>query len=343
MTNILNNNKVNLGQLHGKTIAIIGYGPQGKAQSYNLKKSGFNVVVGLRENSKNFQIAKSDGHNVMSIEKAVEESDIIHILVSDSVQSDVYTKYIMHNLTESKTLSFSHAASIYWRWIEPPKNIDVILVAPKTTSQELMCQYNHGNMVFAVSVFQNYTNKAQEKAISLASAIGGKNSKILQISFKEEVLVNWFAEQSVLCGGVTNMITNAFEVLTEAGYQPEIAYFEVLHELKLIVDMIQRHGITGMYTRVSETARYGGLTRGPFVMDHHVKENMKKVLADNENGNFEAELIKQHQNVTCLKKLISEIESSKIEIVGKEMRKLVYGEKHLDDEINPEKLSIHLK
>lgn len=322
MANIWNGYEVNLEPLRGNTIAIIGYGNQGVVQSNNLRKSGFNIIIGLRKNSVHWEAAKKDGHYVVSIEEAVKASNIIHILISDAAQAEVYKKSILPNLTEGKILSFSHAASVFWKWIEPPKNTDVILVAPKATSVELYNDYDHGSILFAVSTYPSNNKKILDKAISLAAAIGGKNSKIMEVSFKEEVIVNWFAEQTVLCGGVTSMIMNAFDVLVSARYNADVAYFEVLHELKLIIDLVQRYGIAGMYSRVSETARYGGLTRGPFVMDKHVKENMKKILVDNENGNFERELMVQSMDNKSAK-MLDEIKSHKIEKVGKEMRKMM--------------------
>ena len=258
---------ISLDPIKDQTIAVIGYGIQGDAQANNMKDSGLNVIVGLKEGGSSWQKAKNDGHEVLSVSEATKKADIIHILIPDMVQAMVYKEEIAPNLSEGNALSFSHAAAIYWKWIDAPENVDLIMVAPKGPGSKVRETYlqNFGTPSI-VAVEQDKTGKAWDRTLGIAKAIGSARAGLIQTTFKEEVETDWFGEQADLCGGSASMVVNAFETLVEAGYQPEIAYFEVLHELKLIVDMIQRYGINGMWRRVSETARYGGLTRGPMVM-----------------------------------------------------------------------------
>jgi len=264
MAKIWKDDDVSLDSIKNQTIAVIGYGIQGNAQSNNMKDSGLNVIIGLKEGGNSWKKAQNDGHKVMSVSQACKEADIIHVLIPDMVQSKIYKEEIEPNLSEGNALSFSHAASIYWKWIEAPSNVDVIMVAPKGPGSKVRETYLDGfGTPSIVAVNQDYTKKAWDRTLGMAKAIGSTKAGVIQTTFKEEVETDWFGEQADLCGGSASMIINAFETLVEAGYQPEIAYFEVLHELKLIVDMIQRYGIAGMYRRVSETARYGGLVKGP--------------------------------------------------------------------------------
>ena len=260
----------------------------------------------------------------MSVADATQTADIIHILIPDMIQGQVYKDEIGPNLSEGKALSFSHAAAIYWKWIEAPNNVDLIMLAPKGPGSKVRETYldNFGTPAI-VAVEQDFTGKAWDRTLGLAKAIGSARAGLIQTTFKEEVETDWFGEQADLCGGAASMVTNAFETLVEAGYQPEIAYFEVLHELKLIVDMIQRYGINGMWRRVSETARYGGLTRGPIVMDAANKENMKKVLTMIQDGTFNNEWISEYQKSgkDAFDKYMKQYDEHQIEKVGKEMRK----------------------
>ena len=246
---------ISLDPIKDQTIAVIGYGIQGDAQANNMKDSGLNVIVGLKEGGASWQKAKDDGHEVLSVTDATKKADIIHILIPDMVQAKVYKEEIAPNLSEGKALSFSHAAAIYWKWIEAPENVDLIMVAPKGPGSKVRETYlqNFGTPSI-VAVEQDKTGKAWDRTLGIAKAIGSARAGLIQTTFKEEVETDWFGEQADLCGGSASMVVNAFETLVEAGYQPEIAYFEVLHELKLIVDMIQRYGINGMWRRVSETA-----------------------------------------------------------------------------------------
>ena len=318
---------ISLEPIKDQTIAVIGYGIQGDAQANNMKDSGLNVVIGLKEGGLSWQKAKDDGHEVLSVADACKKADIIHILIPDMIQAKVYKEEIAPNLSEGNALSFSHAAAIYWKWIDAPENVDVIMVAPKGPGSKVRETYleNFGTPSI-VAVEQDKTGKAWDRTLGIGKAIGSAKAGLIKTSFKEEVETDWFGEQADLCGGSASMVVNAFETLVEAGYQPEIAYFEVLHELKLIVDMIQKYGINGMWRRVSETARYGGLTRGPMVMTSETKERMKKVLDMIQDGTFNDEWIKNYQNEgkAAFDKYMKELDNHQIEVVGKQMRKMMW-------------------
>ena len=318
---------VSLDPIKNQVIAVIGYGIQGNAQANNMKDSGLNVIVGLKEGGSSWKKAQDDGHKVMSVAKACQEADIIHVLIPDMVQAKIYKEEIGPHLSEGNALSFSHAAAIHWKWIEAPSNVDVIMVAPKGPGSKVRETYLDGfGTPSIVAVNQDYTKTAWDRTLGIAKAIGSTRAGVIQTTFKEEVETDWFGEQADLCGGSASMITNAFETLVEAGYQPEIAYFEVLHELKLIVDMIQRYGIAGMYRRVSETARYGGLTRGPVVMNKENKEQMKKVLGQIKDGTFNEEWLSDYKKngKNAFDRYMKALESHQIEQVGKKMRKMMW-------------------
>jgi len=318
---------ISLEPVKDQTIAVIGYGIQGDAQANNMKDSGLNVVIGLKEGGASWKKAKDDGHKVLSVADACKKADIIHILIPDMIQAKVYKEEIAPNLSEGNALSFSHAAAIYWKWIDAPDNVDVIMVAPKGPGSKVRETYleNFGTPSI-VAVDQDKTGKAWDRTLGIGKAIGSAKAGLIKTTFKEEVETDWFGEQADLCGGSASMVVNAFETLVEAGYQPEIAYFEVLHELKLIVDMIQKYGINGMWRRVSETARYGGLTRGPMVMTSETKEKMKKVLQMIQDGTFNDEWIKNYQNEgkAAFDKYMKELDNHQIEVVGKQMRKMMW-------------------
>jgi len=318
---------ISLEPIKDQIIAVIGYGIQGDAQANNMKDSGLNVVIGLKEGGTSWQKAKDDSHEVLSVADACKKADIIHILIPDMIQAKVYKEEIAPNLSEGNALSFSHAAAIYWKWIDAPDNVDVIMVAPKGPGSKVRETYleNFGTPSI-VAVEQDKTGKAWDRTLGIGKAIGSAKAGLIKTSFKEEVETDWFGEQADLCGGSASMVVNAFETLVEAGYQPEIAYFEVLHELKLIVDMIQKYGINGMWRRVSETARYGGLTRGPMVMTSETKERMKKVLDMIQDGTFNDEWIKNYQNEgkAAFDKYMKELDNHQIEVVGKQMRKMMW-------------------
>ncbi len=318
---------INLEPIKDQTIAVIGYGIQGDAQANNMKDSGLNVIIGLKEGGNSWKKAESDGHKVMPVSEACKQADIIHVLIPDMIQAEIYKNEIGPNLSEGKALSFSHAAAIYWKWIEAPSNVDIIMIAPKGPGSKVRETYleKFGTPAI-VAVEQDATGKAWDRTLGIAKAIGSARAGLIKTTFKEEVETDWFGEQADLCGGSASMVMNAFETLVEAGYQPEIAYFEVLHELKLIVDMIQRYGINGMWRRVSETARYGGLTRGPMVMNKDNKEQMKKVLQMIQDGTFNEEWISEYQKngKNAFDRYMKEIDSHQIEQVGKQMRKMMW-------------------
>ena len=317
---------ISLEPLSGQTIAVIGYGIQGDAQANNLKDSGLDVIVGTREGS-SWNKAAADGHKAMSVSDAVQNADIVHILIPDMVQARVYKDEIAPHLRQGQALSFSHAAAIHWRWIIPPDNVDVIMVAPKGPGSKVRETYMEGfGTPSIVAVHRNYTETAWDRTLGIAKGIGSARAGLIQTTFKEEVETDWFGEQADLCGGCASMIQASFETLVEAGYQPEIAYFEVLHELKLIVDMIQRYGINGMWRRVSETARYGGLSRGPMVMNEITKVNMKRVLEMIQDGTFNDEWVGEYREKgkESFDRYMRKMEDHQIEKVGRQMRKMMW-------------------
>ncbi len=327
MVQIWKDDDVSLDPIKNETIAVLGYGIQGNAQANNMKDSGLNVIIGVKEGGTSWKKAQADGHKVMSISEATKAGDIVYVLIPDMEQSKVYKEEIGPNLSEGKALSFSHAAAIHWKWIEPPNNVDIIMIAPKGPGSKVRETYQQGfGTPSIVAVHQDYTKRAWDRTLGIAKAIGSTKAGVIKTTFQEEVETDWFGEQTDLCGGSASMVINAFETLVEAGYQPEIAYFEVLHEMKLIVDMIQRYGINGMWRRVSETARYGGLTRGPVVMNKDTKERMKKVLEEIKNGTFNEEWVSEYQKngKNAFDRYMNKLDSHQIEQVGKQMRKMMW-------------------
>ena len=327
MAKIWKDDDVSLEPIKDQKIAVLGYGIQGHAQSNNMKDSGLNVIIGLKEGGSSWKKAQDDGMTVMPVAKACQEADIIYVLIPDMVQAQTYKDEIEQNLSEGNALAFSHAAAIHWGWIKAPNNVDVIMVAPKGPGSKVRETYLDGfGTPSIVAVNQDYTKTAWDRTLAIAKAIGSTKAGVIQTTFQEEVETDWFGEQADLCGGCASMVTNAFETLVEAGYQPEIAYFEVLHELKLIVDLIQRYGINGMWRRVSETARYGGLTRGPVVMNADSKERMKKVLEEIQNGTFNEEWISEYKKngKNAFDRYMKELDGHQIEQVGKKMRQMMW-------------------
>ena len=327
MAKIWKDDDVSLEPIKDQKIAVLGYGIQGHAQSNNMKDSGLNVIIGLKEGGSSWKKAQDDGMTVMPVAKACQEADIIYVLIPDMVQAQTYKDEIEQNLSEGNALAFSHAAAIHWGWIKAPNNVDVIMVAPKGPGSKVRETYLDGfGTPSIVAVNQDYTKTAWDRTLAIAKAIGSTKAGVIQTTFQEEVETDWFGEQADLCGGCASMVTNAFETLVEAGYQPEIAYFEVLHELKLIVDLIQRYGINGMWRRVSETARYGGLTRGPVVMNADSKERMKKVLEEIQNGTFNEEWISEYKKngKNAFDRYMKDLDGHQIEQVGKKMRQMMW-------------------
>jgi ketol-acid reductoisomerase len=309
-----------------ETIAVLGYGIQGRAQSGNLSDSGFKVIVGLRKGGKSWDLARADGHKVMEVVEAAKAADIIHMLVPDMVQGDVY-KEIEPYVTRGKALSFSHGASIHWGWIKPPQDVDVFMVAPKAPGQRVREVYLQGfGTPSIIAVNQDATGRAWERTLEFAKGIGSTRAGVIKTTFKEETESDWFGEQVDLCGGADRMIRTAFEVLVENGYQPEIAYFECLHELKLIVDLIQRYGIAGMYHGVSETARFGGLTVGANVINQETKQRMREALQDIQSGAFADRWVTSYRNekARAFDKYMDELEAHPIEQVGRRLRQMMW-------------------
>ncbi len=315
----------NLALLKGKTVAIIGYGSQGHAHALNLRDSGLDVVVGLYPGSKSQAKAESAGLRMLPTAEAARLARVIMILTADHIQADLYETDIAPHLTTGKTLMFAHGFNIHYRQIEPPKDVDVSMVAPKAPGHRVRELYTEGVGVPAlVAVHQDASGKALEQALAYALALGCLKAGVIETTFKEETESDLFGEQAVLCGGASELIRAGFQTLVAAGYAPEIAYFECLHELKLIVDLIQEGGLSYMRYSVSDTAEYGDYTRGPRVIDGHVRETMKQILAEVQSGQFAKEWIAE--NKTGRKSFLAmrkAAQNDQIEKVGAELREMM--------------------
>lgn len=320
---------VNTEVLKDKTIAVIGYGSQGMAQSRNMADSGLNVVVGLRKGGNSWDIALNDGMEVLTVENAVEESDVIHILIPDEIQAKVYENSIKAGLKEGNTISFSHGYNIHYGYIKPPENINITMIAPKGPGSMVRKQYLEGfGIPGLVAVERDYTGNAAEIALAMGKGCGLTRAGVLETTFKEETETDLFGEQAVLCGGVTELIKSGFETLVEAGYQPELAYFETCHELKLIVDLIYEKGFAGMWNDVSNTAEFGGLSRRERVVNSDAKNEMKKILDEIQKGKFAKEWALENQAGRPMLNRLRDIEGElQIEQVGSKLRKLCGLEK----------------
>ncbi len=316
-------NDVSLDVLRGKTIAVIGYGIQGSAQAQCLKDSGLEVVVGLRKGP-SWDRAVKDGMRVMTVPEAAASGDIIMMLTPDMTQKKIYKDHVEKNLKPGDALYFSHGFNITYKLIEPPSDVDVIMVAPKGPGAKLREEYLRGFGIPAlVAVHQDHTGEAKNKALALAKAMHFTKAGVFECTFDQETQSDLFGEQAVLCGGTAELIKAGFETLVEDGFPPEIAYFEVLHELKLIVDLIQEGGLEYMWSRVSETARYGGRTRGKRVIDARVKENMKEILKEIKDGSFAEEWVAEYERGLPLFEELRRKESQhQIEKVGKKIRSM---------------------
>lgn len=278
--------------IRSKKVAIIGYGSQGHAHALNLKESGVDVVVGLRDGSSSTAKAESAGLRVMSIADATKFADVIMLLAPDTEQKKIYDESIQPNLTEGKALAFAHGFNIRFNRIEPPKGVDVIMIAPKGPGHLVRRTYTDGGGVPAlIAVAQDATGTAKALALSYAEAIGAARAGVIETTFSEETETDLFGEQVVLCGGLTSLIMAGYETLVEAGYQPEMAYFECLHEVKLIVDLMYEEGIAGMRYSISDTAEYGDVSRGPRIINADTKKEMKKILEEIQSGKFADEWI----------------------------------------------------
>jgi ketol-acid reductoisomerase len=322
MAKIYFDEDADLSVLRDKTVAIIGYGNQGHAQANNLKDSGVKVIIGNPE-GQFAQKARADGFKVYSISEAAERGDIVHMLIPDEVQAKVYKEHIAQHMKKGKTLCFSHGFNIHFKWILPPPDIDVIMIAPKAPGAMLRQMYLRGSGTPGIlAVYQDASGHAKETALALAKGVGLTRIGVVETTFKEEVETDLFGEQVVLVGGVTELIKAAFETLIQAGYQPEVAYFECLNELKLIVDLIYEHGLSGMFAAVSNTAKYGGFTRGPRLIDERARKKMLEILKDVQSGAFAEEWRKETEaGLPNLKRMREELSKHLIEQVGKQLRK----------------------
>ncbi len=311
--------------IQGKTIGIIGYGSQGHAHALNLHDNGCNVMVGLHPGSKSRQLAQDAGLRVGSVEEVAREADIIMMLVPDQLQRQVYQESVERGLSAGNMLMFAHGFNIHYGQIQPPPDVDVTMIAPKAPGHGLRELFSKGLGVPALlAVHQNATETAREVALAYAKGIGCARAGVLETTFAEETETDLFGEQTVLCGGVTALIKAAFETLVSAGYQPEVAYFECLHELKLLVDFIHEGGMAYMRYTISDTAEYGDYTRGPKVIDDRVKQSMKQILGNIQSGAFAREWILENQagrpSFMALRKQNAE---HPIEQVGKELRSMM--------------------
>lgn len=305
-----------------KKIAIIGFGSQGYGQSLNLKDSGCNVVVGLRSDSNSIDKVKNYGLEVMSIEDAVKWADIVQILIPDEVQANVYDKQIKPYLKAGQYIMFSHGFNIHYKKIVPPENVNVIMVAPKGPGHTVRSQYIEDKGVPSlISVYNDYSGDSKQVALSYASAIGAGRAGIIETTFKQETETDLFGEQCVICGGVSALIKAGFEVLTEAGYSPYMAYFEVLHEMKLIIDLVNQGGLADMRYSISNTAEYGDMTRGPKVIGEASKNAMREILKDIQSGKFADEFTNEmNTGHKTFDRLRQENKNHLIEKIGEEIR-----------------------
>ncbi len=316
----------NLDKLSGKTVAIIGYGSQGHAHALNLKDSGVEVIVGLYEGSKSWAKAEKQGLKVYTAKEAAAKADLIMILINDEKQATLYKESIEPNLTEGKTLAFAHGFNIHFGCIKPPKNVNVIMIAPKGPGHTVRSEYQVGKGVpCLIAVEQDATGDALEIGLAYAAGIGGARAGVLETNFRTETETDLFGEQAVLCGGVCALMQAGFETLVEAGYDPRNAYFECIHEMKLIVDLIYQSGFEGMRYSISNTAEYGDYITGPKVITEETKKAMKKILSDIQDGSFAKEFLLDMSSAgkqvhfNAMRKLAAEHPAEK---VGKDIRKL---------------------
>ncbi len=328
----------NLGLLDGKTIAVIGYGSQGHAHALNAKESGCNVIIGLYEGSKSWAKAEKQGFEVFTAAEAAKKADIIMILINDELQADMYKKDIEPNLKEGDMLMFAHGFNVHFGCITPPSYVDVTMIAPKGPGHTVRSEYQAGKGVpCLVAVHQDASGKALDKALAYALAIGGARAGVLETDFRTETETDLFGEQAVLCGGVCALMQAGFETLCEAGYDPRNAYFECIHEMKLIVDLIYQSGFAGMRYSISNTAEYGDYITGPKIITDETKKAMKKILSDIQDGSFAKEFLLdmspagRQVHFKAMRKLASEHPAEK---VGEEVRKLYSWNNEEDKFIN---------
>ena len=316
----------NLGMLDGKTVSIIGFGSQGHAHAQNLHESGVDVVVGLRKDSKSWAQAEAAGLKVMEVEDAAKAGDLVMMLVPDELAADIYNAQVAPNMKEGDVLCFAHGFNIHFNAIQPAKNIDVIMIAPKGPGHTVRSQYLEGKGVPSlIAVHQDYSGKAKEYALAYASGIGAGRAGILETTFREETETDLFGEQAVLCGGVTELMKAGFETLVEAGYEPEMAYFECIHEMKLIVDLINSGGFAMMRYSISNTAEYGDYRTGKRLITDETRKEMKKVLSEIQDGTFASEFMQEFSAGRKARFLATRRKEGEhlLEKVGKELRAMM--------------------
>ena len=325
MAKVYTDKDADLGVLKNKTLAVLGFGSQGHAHALNLKESGMKVIIGLYEGSKSIAVAQEKGFEVVPTAEAVRRADVIFVALPDTKQPACFEKDIRPNLTKGKTLLFSHGFAIHFKTIVAPANVNVILVAPKGPGHIVRRQFTEGKGVPAlIAVAQNPGKDAKKIALAWAKGIGGTRAGVIETSFKEETETDLFGEQTVLCGGTTALVQAGFEVLVEAGYSPEMAYFECLHELKLIVDLMNEKGIAGMRFSISETAKWGDVSVGPKIIDASVKKRMKIALKNIQSGKFAREWVKEYQGgYKKYNALLKKDEQHGIEKTGAKLRSLM--------------------
>jgi ketol-acid reductoisomerase len=325
MAKVYHDDDVDMEPILAKTVAIVGYGSQGHAQAQNLRDSGVNVRVADVEGTDNYALALEHGFEPTTAAEATRQADLIQILIPDEIQGGVYQREIAPNLTAGKALGFSHGFNIHFKQIVPPDNVDVIMVAPKGPGHTVRGEFVDGGgvpMLFAVQ--QDASGTARAMAMAYAKALGGARAGILETTFAEETETDLFGEQVVLCGGVTSLIKAGFETLVAAGYQPELAYFEVLHELNLIVRLLVQGGLSYMWYSVSNTAEYGGLTRGDVLIDDGVRDRMQKILSDIRDGSFAGEWVEECKaGGSKFKQLEAAERAHQVETIGREIRRLM--------------------
>src|ERR1700759_598344 len=314
-----------LAHLNGKVCAVVGFGSQGHAHALNLKDSGVQVIVGLYKGSKSVPAAEEHGFQVLEVAQAAQKADIIFFATPDLKSAAIYQTEVAPHLKKGKTVLFSAGFAVHFKTIEPPKEVDVIMVAPKGPGHIVRRQYLEGKGVPAlIAVYQNPSKRAKKVALAWAKGIGATRAGVLETTFKEETETDLFGEQTVLCGGLTSLVQNGFETLVEAGYQPEMAYFECLHELKLIVDLMYESGIAGMRFSISETAKWGDVSVGQKVIDSSVKKKMEKALKEIQNGKFAKGWIAEYAaGLPNYKKLLKDGEKHSIEKTGERLRSLM--------------------
>lgn len=324
MTRVYYDKDIDLSPVVGAKIGVIGYGSQGRAQALNLRDSGAEVFVGLRKDGQSWHTAETDGFQPLPIKDAAAKADVLLLLIPDPKQPTVYASEIAPSMRTGKTLSFSHGYNIRFGDIVPPKEVDVVMVAPKSPGQRLRELYVSGFGVPALfAVHQNPSGKARNLVLALCKGIGASRAGVFETTFKDETESDLFGEQAVLVGGLMRLIIEGFETLTAAGYPPELSYYEACNEMKLIMDLVYQYGFVGMLRRVSDTAKFGGLTVGPKVVDSNVRNNMQKILKDIRSGTFAKNWTgDREKSAQRLDEMMKELENQPIEKVGKEIRKL---------------------